>query len=188
MKAHVWAYSLLALSFVFHRAAAQQTTAASKEVARLDLSIEVATTTDAGLPAALRFTLTNAGNVPVEVPFPAMDCDGPDGSIRIQTVIHFDEGEGQRFGHGCGGSVSDRPTLLVRIRTRWFHLRPGEYLTFTGDARSMIDLADKPATYEYWAVYEPPALTAGDRAAVTRNGLVVPSEPVESNSLEFHAP
>ncbi|HWE87294.1 MAG TPA: hypothetical protein VG267_20275 [Terracidiphilus sp.] len=168
--------------------AAQQAVLPSHGTARIELTLDVATTTEDGLPAALRFTLRNIGDVPVEIPPPAIDCIVSDGSIRIKAVIHFDGPEGVRRGHGCGGGVSHEPSLLVRIRTEWFHLRPGEYLTFMGDARNMIDRSDKPATYEYWAVYEPPKLTAKELGIVAQNGFVIPSEPVESDSLQFHMP
>lgn len=188
MKILAFGCLFLALSVTPRSCPSQQPAAASPGVARLELTMEIAATTEDGQPTALRFTLRNIGAVSVDIPAPAIDCTGGNGSIRIRTVIHFDGSQGTGRGHGCGGGVFDGPVLLVRIRTQWFHLRPGEYLIFTGDARSMIDRADKPATYEYWAVYDPPALTAEEQTVVVRNGYVVPSEPVESDSLHFHMP
>lgn len=186
MKGLVLGCAFLALSAASQRVV-PQSAAANPPGVVLDLTMEVATT-DHGLPAALRFTLTNIGNVAVEIPVPAIDCLSSNGSIRIKTVIHFDGPAGSAGGHGCGGGMDYQGSLLDIIRKQWFHLRPGEYLSFTGDARTMIDRADKPATYEYWAVYDPPELSQGERAIVAQSGLIIPSAAVESNTLEFHMP
>ena len=154
---------------------------------RLELTMEVATTTQDGLPAALRFTLANIGSVAVEIPWPAIDCAGSNGSIRIETVVRFDGPQpGETYGHGCGGGVDHELPLLDQIRTQWFHLRPGEYLVFTGDRRNMIDKAGAPATYEYRAIYYPPDLTPAQRLLAAKNGYLIPSETVESDSLRYH--
>lgn len=154
---------------------------------RLELTMEVATNTETGLPAALRFTLTNVGSVAVEIPWPAIDCGGSNGSIRIETVVHFDgPTPGTGHGHGCGGGIGEGLPFLDQIKKQWFHLRPGEYLTFMGDCRNMIDKADAPATYEYRAIYYPPRLTPEQRALAAKSGYFIPSERVESDSLRYH--
>jgi hypothetical protein len=153
---------------------------------RLELTMEVATTTNDGLPAALRFTLVNIGSVPVDIPLPAIDCSGPNGSIRIHAEVHYDGPMSTGYGHGCGGGVTDGPSFLEKIRREWLRLRPGEYLTFLGDRRTMVDKANVPATYEIHAIYTPPALTPLERSIAAQNGFVVPAEAVESDSLSYH--
>jgi len=153
---------------------------------RLELTLEVATATNDGLPAALRFTLTNIGSVPVDIPMPAIDCTGSNGSIRIRAEVQFDRPTGTGRGHSCSSGQSDGPSFLEKLRNQWFRLRPGEYLTFLGDRRTMVDKADAPASYEIHAIYTPPRLTPEERAIAARNGFVVPAEAVESNSMRYH--
>jgi hypothetical protein len=150
----------------------------------LELTMEVATTTEDGLPEALRFTLTNAGNVAVDLPMPAIDCLGENGAIRVPSLARLD-GPGTIGGHGSGSGGTGGPTFLERVKSSWLHLRPGEYLTFSGDRRSLVDRASGPATYEYWAEYEPPFLTSEERKELTEGGYAVPTEKVESAHESF---
>ncbi|HEY1160234.1 MAG TPA: hypothetical protein VGE83_06360 [Terracidiphilus sp.] len=152
---------------------------------RLELTMEVATTTDDGLPAALRFTLTNIGNVGVDMPMPAIDCQGPNGAIRVPSVARLDGPGGPAGGHGCGGGIYDGLTFGERVKSTWLHLQPGEYLNFSGDRRSLVDQAGGPATYEYWAEYEPPSLTPEERNELAQGGFLVPTENVESAHLSY---
>jgi len=153
---------------------------------RLELTMEVATTTNDGLPAALRFTLTNIGSVPIDIPMPAIDCTGSNGSIRVRSEVHFDGTVRAAHGHGCGGGVLDGLPFVEKVRSSWFRLRPGEYLIFMGDRRTMVDKADAAATYEIHAIYIPPKLTPEERRLASQNGFVIPAKTVESNSVSYH--
>jgi hypothetical protein len=152
---------------------------------QLELTMEVATTTDDGLPAALRFTLKNIGNVAVEMPMPAIDCLGPNGAIRVRSVVRLDGPSNGGTGHGCGGGMADGPSFTERFKSSWFHLLPGESLTFIGDRRSMVDRMNGPATYDYWAEYEPPSLTEKERSELAEGGYFAPREKITSAHLSY---
>jgi hypothetical protein len=166
-------------------AEAQQNPAPQNPV-QLELTMEVATTTEDGLPAALRFTLRNVGYVAVDLPLPVLDCVGSSGTIRVKSKVHL-EGAPPSTGkaHGCGYGRDHELPIAERIRTQWFHLLPGEHLNLTGDRRILIDKVDAPATYDYWAEYEPPALTPDQRAEAARSGYLVPTETVQSDHLSY---
>jgi hypothetical protein len=173
------------LSFLSVRAGGQGTPRKQPNPVQLELTMEVATTTDDGLPEALRFTLTNVGNFAVNLPIPVIDCQGGNGAIRVPSVARLDGPGTPAGGHGCGGGGFGGPPFRERVKSTWLHLQPGESLTFTGDRRSLVDKAGGPATYEYWAEYEPPSLTAEQRNELEQDGYRVPTEKVESGHLSY---
>ncbi|HEV2133016.1 MAG TPA: hypothetical protein VGR47_02015 [Terracidiphilus sp.] len=169
-------------------AAGHQAAQKRADPVQLELTMDVATTTNDGSPAAVRFTLTNAGYSAVDLPIPAIDCSGDVGSIVVRAVVH-QEGPGSGgYGHGCGGGMGDLPPFLTRVKSTWLHLRPGEYLTFTGDLRSMLDKVNGPATYTYWAEYQPPELSPKERNELNQNGYLVPTSTVKSEPLRYSQP
>lgn len=177
----------VAVASVFVHPAAAQARLVNPPGVKLELTMEVATTTEDGLPEALQFTLTNVGSVAVSIPAPAIDCGGSNGSIFVEVQIHFDGPEGPKAGHGCGGSIMGSALPFAeKVRKEWLHLRPGDHLTFFGDRRRMVDKAGAPATYEIRAVYTPPALLAEQRAQAARNGILVPVQDVESDPIQYH--
>jgi hypothetical protein len=187
MRSTLLAAGLYAFACILPHSAAAQDRQPDPPAVRLELTMEIATTTDNGLPAALRFTLTNIGSVAVDLPHPSISCPGsPVGDIRIETVIHFDGKEGAVGGYGCGGSYVHDLSFVAEIKRNWFHLRPGEYLVFTGDRRTMITKASEPATYEYHAVYAPPLLTPEQRNLAAQAGYIIPTETVESDPMQYH--
>jgi len=64
-------------------AAGQQKTEKPPNPVYLELSAEVATTTDDGYPAALRITVKNVGNVAVDMPIPISPCLVAAGELRF---------------------------------------------------------------------------------------------------------
>ena len=170
------------------QAGAQAKAAQSPNPVKLELAMEAATTTEDGLPAALRFTLTNVGNVAVDLPIPAIDCQGRNGTIRVRALIRLDHPGDSGSGHGCGYGIGDGPSLNERVKSSWLRLRPGEYLTFLGDRRALVDRAGGSATYEYWAAYDPPSLSAEERSQLAKDGYIAPTEQVESAHLTYWQP
>ena len=186
MKRAIAAEMILAgLGVLTLRADGQMTPPKQPNPVQLELTMEVATTTEDGLPAALRFTLTNVGNFAVDMPIPSIDCHGENGDIRVPSVAWLNGPGTPAGGHGCGGDVYDGPPFRERVKSSWLHLLPGESLTFTGDRRSLVDKAGGPATYEYWAEYEPPSLTPEQRNELERDGYRFPTEKVESAHLSY---
>jgi hypothetical protein len=163
----------------------QKTPAKQPNLVQLEQTMEVATTTEGGFPAALRFTLTNNGNVAVDMPTPAIDCQGPNGTIRVRSVVRLDGPGSGCTGHSCASGIGDGPSFGERVKSTWLHLLPGEYLTFTGDRRFLVDRVDGPATYEYWAVYEPPSLTPEQRNELAQRGYLVPTDKAACDHLSY---
>jgi hypothetical protein len=166
-------------------AAVTQSPSPPETSVQLEMALEVATTTPEGLPAALRFTLKNIGYSAVDLPLPALDCSGNNGTVRIRAAVHHERPETGGYGHGCMVGTDHEPSLVDRVRTQWFHLLPGEYLTLTGDRRQLVDKAEGPATYEFWAEYEPPPITKEERNELAQAGYMVPSVSVESDHLSY---
>jgi hypothetical protein len=162
----------------------QAQSSAARNLAQLDLRMAVATTTDEGAPEALQFTLTNVGKSTIILPAPSIDCSGENGTIALRSIVR-NNSSGRGRGHGCMTGTSDEPPLIERVKTNWLHLRPGDSITLLGDCRHMLDRVDGGATYEFWAVYEPPPLPAAELKQLIDAGYNVPSEKIESSHLTF---
>jgi hypothetical protein len=183
----IWATLIFVLSFPF-QASAQTPPKEAVSPVRIELRMEVATTNEDGSPQALRFTLADFGNSGIDLPTPAIDCDGRTGSIVVHSkvIAQQDEHFVAMRSHGCAASVvAGRVSLLAEIRQSWFHLQPGEFLVFTGDGRRMLDKADGLHTYEYWAEYKPPSVTQQHKAQAEHAGFAVPGEAVTSVHLTY---
>ena len=152
----------------------------------VDLKMEVATTNDDGSPQALRFTLTNVGNYAVMLPIPAIDCSGDVGRIHVLSKTITGRPDGGGLGHGCSSwTEGGMRSILERIKKEWLHLEPGEFLTFTGDGRSIIDKSNGNLGYEFWAEYEPPKLSDEEKEEEISAGILFPTEPLTSGHLTF---
>src|SRR5262245_34318150 len=108
---------------------------------RLELSIEVATTTDDGRPSSARVELKNIGNFTVWLPVLGHECT----YLSVQWT-------GVLGGTACG--MSGTGTLTVEsVRRSWVQLRPGEFMVGTVPIFPPTDQRRR----EFWVVYEPPA-------------------------------
>ena len=168
-------------------ASAQSTAKKPASPARLELKMEVASTNDDGSPQALRFTLTNVGDVAMVLPEPSIHCSGIYGQINVQPKIIAGTPEGNGLAMACAGTsgTDGRRTIVETIRDSWFHLQPGEFLVFTGDGRQMLARTEGLITYEYWAEYKPPVLNDADKAKAESAGYHIPSELVVSAHLTY---
>jgi hypothetical protein len=177
MRARICVWStLLFFSSSTITALAQTQSKKAVSPAILELRMEVATKNDDRSPQAIRFTLKNRGNRAIDSPLPPMDCGREDGRIYLSSKIVAGEPGSSGFGHGCGGSGGPGVrTIVERIRNSWLHLKPGEFLVFTGEGRSMLNKANGLLTYEIWAEYEPPRLTEGEKKQAEAAGYLIPT-------------
>jgi hypothetical protein len=165
---------------------AQQKSKNEHSPSQLDLTAEVATTTNEGYPSTLRITLKNVGNVPVDLPFAPEACN-PDGGIEVemQWAPSGADRAGTGWGHGCG--TSDLPPLSDRVRNEWIRLRPGEYFVFT---KKILDQLSglKSGALEYWVVFTPPTAAPAEVAKLREEGYIIPTEKLETsrNSFPIH--
>ncbi len=159
---------------------AQSSTRRAPSAAQLELSAEIAATTDEGYPAALRVTLKNIGNVAVTTPLLGSGCH-PDNGVRIERFwTSVDDQRGIGGGGGCG--ISDQPSLDERVRKMWIHLAPGEFMTAT----LRLDAPDrKPGFVEYWVEFTPPDATAGEVEHLLEAGFVIPTDKLATEHRSF---
>lgn len=156
----------------------------AKSLAQLELTMQIATTDEDGRPTALLVTIKNAGGVPVDMPVLQSSCL-PDGGVRIQmswTSSDPDNQTGRGWGRGCG--VTDRPSLITRLKNEWIRLRPGEFVTTTETIRDRtLDL--EAGTVEYWAEYDPPQAAAKDVMELQQSGYIIPAEKIKTGHRTF---
>jgi hypothetical protein len=163
---------------------AQQMPQPHADPAGLELSAEVAATTDDGIPSAFRVTLRNVGNVAVDLPM-LESCVPHGGGASISWFWHPADaalGEGAGGGEGCGPGTG--PSFLERVRSKWIRLRPGEFLTIGRSVRGIFDSL-KAGTVTYWFTYTPPQGTADELAELQQKGYVLPSRKLETAHLSF---
>lgn len=167
-------------------AGAQGKTQKPESPAKLELTMEVATTDDDGYPSALMITIRNVGDVPVDMPVLKGDCS-PDNGFRIETGWTPDKPDGHGYGSGGGCGIGDGPSLQSRIEHAWVRLRPGESMTQTerfnwgGYARGAGS-----GTVEYWVEYTPPAITEKEATILKQAGYLIPTETLETQHSSFH--
>ena len=164
--------------------AAQRKAPRPESPAKLELTMEIATTDDDGSPSSLRVTIKNIGGVPVDMPVLAQACS-PDNGFRIHASWSPDEPSG--LGHGSGGAcgMGDGPSLEYRVQHEWIRLRPGESMTTTERLR-WTRYEDGPGSVEYWVEYTPPSMSEGEFARLTEAGYVIPTEELETPHASFH--
>ena len=153
-------------------------------LAQLELSLEIATTDEDGHPTAFLVTVKNAGGVSVDMPVLHSSCMA-DGGIQIRMSWISSDPQNQH-GRGWGGAcgMTDRPSLITRVKNEWIRLRPGEFVTNTESIRNQtFDL--EAGTVEYWAVYDPPQATAKEVAELQQAGYNIPTEPIETGHRTF---
>ena len=151
----------------------------------LELTMEVAATTDEGYPSVLRVTVRNVGNVAVDLPMPALGCLPRGGHVAIHLDWHPSDpssDNGRGWGMGCGSS--DIPNLMIRVRSEWIRLHPGEFIVSSENLRERLGKV-APGTIEYWAEYLPPEANENELAELQQAGYVVPIEKVETAHQSF---
>lgn len=156
----------------------------TKSLTQLELGVEIATTEDDGHPTALSVTVKNAGGVAVDMPILHTSCM-PDGGVQIRMSWTSSDPHNQT-GRGWGGGclVTDRPSLITRIKNEWIRLRPGEFVTTTESIRDQTNDLEV-GTVEHWAVYDPPQATAKEATELEEAGYIIPTEKIETEHRTF---
>jgi len=149
----------------------------------LELTAEVAATTEDGYPSALRITLKNVGDMAEDMPMPNFGCPGGDGALHVQVEWQSEDGMAGSGG-GCGGRLDHRPPLIERVRHEWLRLQPGEFLVMSQSIRpSLQDL--QPGFVSYWVEYSPPILKAAEILELQGAGYLVPTQKIETTHETF---
>lgn len=148
---------------------------------RLELTMETASTSDDGYPAALRVTVKNVGGVAVSMPMLASGCH-PDNGVQVQSYwLREDEKSGGGGGFGC--AVGDQPALFDRAKTQWIRLQPGEFMTTM--LRVGLPTNETGAVISYWVEYTPPDATPKEIEQLLQAGCVIPTEKLETEHQSF---
>ena len=171
-----WSASVFALAFLqplpAHAGSGQKEPA---HLAHLELTAEVAATSEEGAPSAVRVTLRNVGNVAVDMPLLRPGCH-PDNGVQIGTSWTSLDG---KLGGGSGGNcgTDHQPTLRQRVSTQWIRLRPGEFMTTSLQIEA---LPREGHTVEYWVEYIPPDATPKEVEDLLAAGYVIPTQKLET--------
>ena len=149
---------------------------------QLELTAEVATTTDDGYPSALRVTLRNVGGTAVDMPMNAGGCL-PDRGLGVEAYWTPDD---EQMGSGSGGACgsNNEESLMSRIKRQWIRLRPGEFITETLSLLSRYDPA-KQGTVHYRAVYIPPFIAKQELEEARSAGYVIPTRWLSTEQQSF---
>lgn len=169
----------------FSAARAQRNQAKLISPVRLELSMEITTTTEDGYPSALRATVKNVGDVDADMPMPVFGCLTQGGQILLHIEWHSDDPHktnGYGWGGGCG--EGDRPSLTQQIRNEGVRLRPGEFITSSVNIHSRLQ-GIEPGIIEYWIEFIPPKTTRRDLVELQQAGYIVPTETIETDHQRF---
>jgi len=186
MKNTGWmAVAAMCVSLYASVVAAQQKPVKLANPAQLELTMEVAATTEEGYPSVLRVTVKNVGNVAVDMPVPVLGCSSYGGHSVVHTdwkPVDPNNHNGRGWGEGCS---EDLPTpLLERVRDEWVHLRPEEFVTASENLHERLGKVD-PGTVEYWVEYIPPKANAKNLTELQMAGYIVPTEKIETAHQSF---
>jgi hypothetical protein len=136
------------------------------------------------VPQAFAFLLVNVGNQDARVPTPSVYCSGLDGTLSLRLdFVPLAPGE-PGSGGGCGGTITDRPPILKRVK-EWKLLHPGESLTVEAGKNRLHFEDREPGTYEFWATYQPPQLSPNDQAELRQAGIDFPQAKLSSAHVVF---
>lgn len=164
----------------------QQRAVMQPNPAHLELTAEVAATTEEGYPSVLRITVKNVGNVAVDMPMPMVPCVPGGGGVEMQFEWHYsDPGNHTGVSVGKSGCMQDHfPSLKDRVRYDWIHLQPGEFITVSESLRGRFQNL-QPGTVEYWVEYIPPEASAKELAELQQAGYIIPTEKIETAHQTF---
>lgn len=150
---------------------------------KLELSSEVATTTEEGCPSSVRVTITNVGYTPAIMPTLRQGLCGPERGIHVVmtwTAADRHSGSGGSWDDCVGSGL----TVQSLIRRSWVLLRPGEFMTETIDLRGRYS-DYQPGTVTYHIEYLPPAASPKDIAGQAALGYFIPTEALATADESF---
>jgi hypothetical protein len=147
---------------------------------QLELTVEVATTSEEGYPEALRVTLKNVSGAELRMPVLGDGCS-PNNGVKVHSFWIGRDGKGG-IGNGGGCGIYDGPGILDRLKTEWVLLRPGESMTTT---LRLSLLTNEAGMEEYWVTYTPPRVTADEEQMMLDAGIVIPTEKLETEHGSF---
>jgi hypothetical protein len=164
----------------------QQKTEKTSDHAHLELTADVAATTEEGYPEALRVTIKNVGNVAVDMPMPTAPCVPGGGGVEMRFEWHPKD-PGDHSGMSTSGTscMQDHfASLMYRVRHDWIHLQPGEFIIVSESLRGRFQEI-KSGTVEYWIEYVPPEASAKEFAELVQSGYIIPTEKIETAHKTF---
>ena len=167
-------------------ATGQQKKEMPRNPVHLELTTEVAATTEEGYPSVLRITIKNVGNVAVDMPMPMVPCVPGGGGVEMRFEWNSSD-PGDHSGVGTTGTSCWQEhfaSLMYRVSHDWIHLQPGEFITVSESLRGRFQEI-RPGTVEYWVEYVPPEVTPKELVELQQAGYNIPTEQIETDYRTF---
>ncbi len=137
-----------------------------------------------GLPVGFSFQLVNTSSHDIRLPSPSIRCQDPtmDGSIYLHTDFTPRDPNAPRQGSNCTNDNMNHLPIFERIKS-WKTLHPGESLSWSASRKRLGDNLQDPGTYDFWAIYFPPAMEKDERKALLAQGIQIAQKMAVSNHI-----
>jgi hypothetical protein len=138
-----------------------------------------------GVPESFTFSLVNKSGHDIQLPTPAIECRGQPLDGRFMLKITFTPLPGHPgSGMNCANDAADKRTISERVKT-WKILHSGESVVMQATRKDIPYNDQEPGTYEFSAIYFPPAMTVDDRKMLLEAGVVFPQKMLRTASIRF---
>jgi hypothetical protein len=137
-----------------------------------------------GLPLGFDFELVNTSGHDILLPSPSIACEDPtmNGQIILKTDFTPRDPSAPRHFSGCTNDNMSHLPISERIKS-WKTLHPGESLPLSASRKRLGDDLQDPGTYDFWAIYFPPAMEKDERKALLAHGIQIAQEAAVSNHI-----
>jgi hypothetical protein len=137
-----------------------------------------------GLPVGFSFQLVNTSGRDMLLPTPSIACEDPtmDGSIFLKNDFTPYDPNAPRQGSACTNDNMNHLPISERIKS-WKTLHPGESLVLSASRKRLGDDLHDPGTYDFWAIYFPPAMEKDERKELLAQGILIAQKMAVSNHI-----
>ncbi|MGA7318627.1 MAG: hypothetical protein WBX22_32200 [Silvibacterium sp.] len=141
----------------------------------------------AGLPVGFSFQLVNTSGHDILLPSPSIRCEDPTmaGSIYLKTNFTPRDPNAPRQETACTNDNTNHLPIFERIKG-WKTLHPGESLSLSASRKRLGNDFQDPGTYDFWAIYFPPAMEKEERKALLARGIHIAQEMAVSNHITLN--
>jgi len=159
--------------------------AKSQKIPELKLRLEPGKLVN-GVPESFTFVFVNVSKHEVRMPIPSLCSGGIYGMVSLFLGLTVKPGPKSVLGYGCGGGVggSGQELTMRNQAKNWKVLKPGESLKVSVNRSKLFPNQQAPGTYEFWAEYAPPTISAEDQRAL-EEGVDFPRTHLVSPHLVF---
>ena len=177
----IWVFAFIVFSTYVAALPAQVSSSATSG----DIELRIQTQdVGSGLPVGVSFQLVNTSGHDILLPPPSIACENPtlDGSIFLKTDFTPRDPDAPRQGDNCTNDNMNHMSIFERIKS-WKTLHPGESLSLSASRKRLGDNLQDPGTFDFWAIYFPPAMNKDERKALLAQGIQIAQEMAVSNHI-----